>query len=86
MPDSGWQTAPNTVVIYTNGSRVPSGWSVDATTGIVTIAPAPWDGQIVAADAEFDTPARFDTDEISPTLEDYDANSLKGIPVIEVRL
>jgi uncharacterized protein (TIGR02217 family) len=56
----------DTVRISIAGSELvlgsPSDFVVDYTTGIVTLAVAPTNGQAVTAGYEFDVPVRFDTD------------------------
>lgn len=52
-----------TITVYDNGSPMGSGYSIDHTTGIVTLlgggGPFTWAG-------EFDVPVRFDTDLMKP--------------------
>jgi uncharacterized protein (TIGR02217 family) len=61
-------------------------YTVDATTGLVTLAAAPGDGQTVSAGFAFDTPVRFDTDRIAIDLAGFQAGEAPSIPVVEVRL
>ncbi|MBY6055379.1 DUF2460 domain-containing protein [Leisingera daeponensis] len=62
-----------------------SGWSVDATTGLVTFDAAPGAGVEIAAGFEFDVPCRFDTDSIDTTLDIERNGSIDSIPIIEIR-
>ena len=62
-----------------------SGWALDATTGVVTIATAPGLGVLVRAGFEFDVPVRFDTDMLDVTLDIERLGSITSIPLIEVR-
>ena len=64
----------------------PSGFSADATTGLVTLTAAPAAGQAVTAGFEFDVPVRFDSDRIDVTLEGFEAGRLVAVPLIEVRV
>jgi uncharacterized protein (TIGR02217 family) len=64
----------------------PGGFSVDATTGLVTLASAPAAGQAVTAGFQFDVPVRFDADRIDMTLESFEAARLVAVPLIEIRL
>lgn len=73
------------VAVYVDGVEQSSGWSVDAQTGVVTFASPPNAGLVVAADAEFDVPVRFDTDQLSASLDDYGIRSWVDIPLVEVR-
>jgi uncharacterized protein (TIGR02217 family) len=61
------------------------GFTVDYTTGIVTLASAPGSGVAVKVGFEFDVPVRFDTDFLSTQLELYHGGTT-SIPVIEVRI
>lgn len=84
---AGWATASNTVAIYLNGAKQSSGWSVDATTGLVTFGSAPGGGVIVAADALFDTPARFDVDQLDVSVLDALGNAkIARLPILEIRV
>lgn len=69
----------------TNGTQAASGWSVDITTGIVTFAAAPTAGHAVTAGFLFDVPARFDTDVLSLTAEDFISYN-SAIPIVEIRV
>ena len=62
-----------------------SGWSVDATTGIVTFDTAPGAGVLVTAGFEFDVPVRFDTDRLDVTWDLDRLGSIASIPLVEVR-
>jgi uncharacterized protein (TIGR02217 family) len=62
-----------------------SGWSMDATTGVVTFTAAPGNGVIVRAGYEFDVPVRFDTDSLDVTLDVERLGSIPSIPLIEIR-
>jgi len=62
------------------------GFSVDAATGLVTMAVAPAEGAAVTAGFVFDTPVRFDADRLEMTLESFDAGRMAAVPLIEVRV
>lgn len=74
-----------TVLLALNGVVQASGWSLDATTGIVTFAVAPSSGIAVTAGFAFDVPVRFDSDTLNLTLDDL-ATQRGVIPLIEVRV
>lgn len=74
------------VKLYLDGELQLSGYTLDATTGIVTFNAAPANGVEVTADCEFDVPVRFATDRLSARLQDYGAYSTQDIPLIEVRI
>jgi uncharacterized protein (TIGR02217 family) len=60
-------------------------FSLDATTGIVTLDVAPGVGAAVTAGFLFDVPVRFDTDRLDVELTSFDAAEAPVIPLIEVR-
>ena len=62
-----------------------SGWTLDATTGVVTFTTAPGNGAIVRAGFEFDVPVRFDTDMLDVTLDIERLGSITSIPLLEIR-
>jgi len=73
------------VLIGVNGAQLNSGWSIDATTGLVTFATAPAAGAPITAGFLFDVPVRFDTDVLSLSAENYVAYQA-DIPIVEVRV
>lgn len=75
-----------TVVVSLDDVSQSSGWTLDSTTGIITFAAAPGNGVIVKAGFEFDVPARFDADELSISLDAFEAGTLPAIDVIEIRV
>jgi len=62
-----------------------SGWTVDATTGVLTFTTAPANGVIVRAGFEFDVPVRFDSDTLDVTLDFERLGSITAIPLLEIR-
>ena len=74
------------VRVALGGVEQTSGWSVDATTGLVAFASAPANGAAIAAGFEFDVPARFDTDSLSVNLASFTAGEIPSIPIVEVKL
>lgn len=74
-----------TVLVALDGTPQASGWSVDATTGIVTFASPPAESSVITAGFQFDVPARFDTDQLSLTSEEGRLTK-DPIPLIELRL
>jgi len=63
-----------------------SGFSLDGTTGAVTLAVAPTSGAAVTAGFLFDTPVRFDADRVEVTLESFGVGRMAAMPLIEVRV
>jgi uncharacterized protein (TIGR02217 family) len=74
-----------TVLIALDGVPQAAGWSIDATTGLVTFAAAPAIGVAATAGFEFDVPARFDTDQIEVDLDHFQIGSIQSVPIIEIR-
>jgi uncharacterized protein (TIGR02217 family) len=77
-----------TVRIAVDGMELTegSGFTVDAATGLVTLASAPAPGAAVTAGFAFDVPARFDTDRLEVDLSAFEAGAIPTIPVVEIRL
>jgi len=73
-----------TVRIALDGVEQVSGFTVDATTGLVTFDTAPADGIAITAGFEFDTPARFDSDALSINLANFSAGEIPSIPLVEI--
>lgn len=74
------------VRISVNGVERMSGFSVDTTTGVVTFSAAPAAGAMIRAGFLFDTPVRFDADQIDLTLESFDAGRVGAVSLIEIRV
>ena len=74
----------DTVRVAVGGSEMLAGWSVDATTGIVTFDTAPTADAAITAGFLFDVPVRFDIDRLDIELTSFDAASAPSIPLIEV--
>ena len=79
-----------TVLIAVAGvTQAPStDYTVDHTTGIVTIQPGhtPAVGQSITAGFEFDVPVRFDTDRLEINLQGFRHGAIPSIPIVEIRL
>jgi uncharacterized protein (TIGR02217 family) len=63
-----------------------SAFTVDTTTGMVTLAAAPAIGALVTAGFAFDVPVRFDTDELDVELSAFEAGEIPRIPLIELAI
>jgi len=74
-----------TVLIALDGVVQASGWTVDATIGLVSFTTAPASGVVLTAGYQFDVPVRFDTDTLDVTLDIERLGSITSIPLIEVR-
>ncbi len=73
-----------TVKVAVAGVAAP--FSVDTTTGLVTLTTAPAVGAAVTAGFEFDTPVRFDLDRLDVTLEGFAAARVSACALVEVRV
>lgn len=75
-----------TVLVAIDGAPQSEGggFTVDAATGLVTFTTAPSNGAVLTAGYEFDTPVRFDTDELSVARTAFEAGDIANIPLIEV--
>jgi len=62
------------------------GFSVDVSTGEVSLAAAPARDAVVTAGFEFDIPVRFDTDRIQTCMSSFRAGEVPSVPVVEVRV
>ncbi|WP_374513171.1 TIGR02217 family protein [Brevundimonas sp.] len=68
------------------GGVETAAFSIDATSGMVTLETAPAAGVPVSAGFEFDVPVRFDADRIEATLESFEAGRMAAVPLIEIRV
>lgn len=75
---------PGTVAVWLNGIPQSSGWSINTNTGLLTFATAPPNGHSIRVSCEFYVPARFDTDVMRKSLEDYNLLTWGNIPVVEI--
>jgi uncharacterized protein (TIGR02217 family) len=74
-----------TVRVYRDGVEQLAGWSVNATTGLISFTTAPTVGVQITAAFEFDVPARFDTDHMAVTIETFRLHRWQQIPIVELR-
>jgi uncharacterized protein (TIGR02217 family) len=79
--------AASTVVVAVAGGALRStAFSVDGTTGLVTLSTPPAVGVAVTAGFEFDTPVRFDLDRLDLTMEGFAAARVAACALVEVRV
>jgi len=74
------------VLIAVNGIRQTTGFGVDSTTGMVTFTTPPASGAAITAGFAFDTPVRFDSDQLAINLANFSAGEIPSIPLVEVAL
>ena len=74
------------VLVAANGVGLNDGFTVDAATGLVTFDIAPAADAVLTAGFRFDTPVRFDTDQLSVNLASFAAGEAASIPLVEILL
>lgn len=74
----------NTTRIFLDGVETMD-FTVDTSTGVVTLATAPANGVEVTATCEFDVPVRFADDNLELNLIYIDGGSYNSIPLVELR-
>lgn len=77
-----WKPVAGSVRVAVDGAE--AAFSVDAATGLVTLATAPGPGAQVTAGFRFDCPVRFDTDRLDVTLEGFGAGRAIRVPLVEI--
>jgi uncharacterized protein (TIGR02217 family) len=76
-----------TVKVAVAGVTLAGGaFTVEATTGQLTLSAAPAAGAAVTAGFEFDTPVRFDLDRLDLTMEGFAAARVAACALVEVRV
>ncbi len=83
-----------TVVVYFAAVAHSTWWTVDTTSGIVTLAggtAAPTHGDALTADFQFDVPVRFDIDKASYSIVDVGDSAgpfvnWQKVPIVEIRI
>ena len=73
------------VILAINGASTVN-FNLDATSGKVTFDTPPALGSEISAGFMFDTPVRFDRDELSINLTSFQAGDIPSVPLIEVLL
>lgn len=61
-------------------------FTLDLTTGVVTLSHPPERGITIVAGYEFDVPVRFDTDRLQTSVSSFQAGEAPNVPVVEVRV
>jgi uncharacterized protein (TIGR02217 family) len=75
------------VRVAVDGAELPADdFTVDSTSGVVTLGTAPKPGAAVTAGFAFDVPVRFDTDRIEVNLAAFEAGAIPSIPIVEIRV
>ena len=77
----------NTVVVAVGGRTLSkTAYTVDNTTGKITLQTAASKGSKVTAGFKFDVPVRFDSDQLDIQFTSPESGSINNIPLIELRL
>lgn len=76
----------STVEVFVNGVKQTSGYTVNANTGIVTFTSPPSNGALLTWSGVFSIPARFDTDNLKGTVEDFDQVTCGSVPIVELKV
>ncbi len=74
-----------TVIVYLDAVDQGSAWSIDITTGLVSLDVAPASGEEVTATFQFDIPVRFDVDYMPEAFSNYEAREA-SVPLLEVKV
>lgn len=76
------------VLVAVDGAVQAEGadFTLDTTSGIVTLSTAPGSGLEVTAGFEFDVAVRFDTDQIQASVATFQAGDVPSVPVVELRV
>lgn len=74
------------VRVAVDGVALDDAFTVDPTTGIVTLSEPPALGEVVTAGFTFDVPVRFDTDYLEVDLSAFEAGAIPKIPLVEIRM
>ena len=76
---------PGSVRIAIDGAEQTTGWSLDASRGIVTFTTPPPAGGAITAGFLFDVPVRFADDRLDISLEAFAAGAIPAIRLVEIR-
>lgn len=65
---------------------VTTDYTINTATGLISFVSPPSNSAVITATFEFDVPVRFDTDELSLSVETLEIGQWSSIPIIEVRV
>lgn len=74
------------VQLFLSGTEQLSGWSVEASSGLVEFETAPATAVDIAVSCEFDVPVRFDTDLLQAIIPGPDVHHWQSIKLVEIRV
>jgi len=61
-------------------------FGVDMETGLITFTTPPDAGVVLTSGFRFDVPVRFDTDQLTISLDAFDAGDIPDLPITEIRI
>ncbi|MEI2384654.1 DUF2460 domain-containing protein [Breoghania sp. JC706] len=75
-----------TLRVAIDGVEIGTGFTLDATSGLLTFAPGsiPAEGAAITAGFAFDVPARFDTDRLEVSMSHFEAGAIPQVPIVEI--
>jgi uncharacterized protein (TIGR02217 family) len=76
--------APGKVIVSLNNA-LHHNFEIDYTTGQINFKTPPAEKVEIIASFEFDVPVRFDTDQLSTSLQAYQLHMCSDIPLIEIK-
>lgn len=74
---------PSKIHVGING-QVETAFTLDDTSGKINFDSPPVNGALISAGFEFDVPVRFDTEQLSTSLESFGAGGAAHIPLVEI--
>ena len=63
-----------------------SGWAVDTATGLITFDTPPGLGVVIKAGFDFDVPVRFTEDDITVSIDAFQAGTVPAVDVFEIQV
>lgn len=73
------------LVVKLDGAVVPSGYTIDLTTGLITFSSPVANGIDVTISGTFDVHARFNTDNLDISAESFESGAIPAISIIELK-
>lgn len=72
-------------IVYIDDVIVPSGYTINLDTGVITFSVAPALGVEITLTTEFDCHVRFDTDQLDVASETFETGDIPDIKIIEMK-
>lgn len=74
-----------TQILYIDAVVVPSGYTIDVNTGIITFTSAPILNGEITLTSEFDCHVRFDSDMLDISAETFETGAIPAIKILEIK-